>query len=1138
MPTHDVCGVPVNFPFEPYECQVDYMTKVVTCLQKSQNGALESPTGTGKTLSLLCASLAWQESRKAQVELNKQAGIAAALSSSTLGAGDAVLDKLNGSLQTAAGSSWGSDEFFVPRIIYASRTHSQLSQAVQELKKTTYNHVKTSVIGSREQLCIHPQVQKATSNAGKVQMCRLKVASRQCHYYNNIDEFKKKSDLRKMMGSVVDIEDIVKVGHKSKTCPYYMARELKSDSDIVFMPYNYLLDAKSRKAHGVELQGSVIIFDEAHNLEKICEESASFDLSSMDLATAIEETTKLAEKVAEMCSVESMLPESEDSAVIPEFNLEDVVRLKKTLLEIEEKLEEIDIPSADKGKTLNGTFIFELLSQVNINWSTKNVLLDVLDKMTNFLGNDDGSSILNTKGAGLSKVADCLKIVFSQEPRDSMALSTHEKFLAQHFKVHIQQKDPNNQFKKNMDSWSHAGNSNKKAERILSYWCFSPGHTMKDLLAHGVKVIILTSGTLSPLDSFAMEMQIPFPVRLENPHVIEKDQVWLGTVCKGPDGVTLNSEYKNRNNEDYQNSLGYSIRNFARIVPNGLLVFFPSYPVMERCIEKWKASNLWNVITQYKPILVEPKGKAAFNEAMIEFYDKVHDPALSGAIFMAVCRGKVSEGLDFADNNGRAVLITGLPFPPIFDPRVRLKMDFLRENKKYFKGLDGNAWYKQQATRAVNQAIGRVIRHKKDYGAIILCDTRFSSESSKNSLPKWVRGHAQVYTNFGPALRDVIKFFKDAEKAYPLLVGVAGSHPGRRSHMGHDEEGGVISGACFEPSFSRRSNGKGHLSVEYEPASSVACHIPGLKSSDDGSLRTLNHYSQRAKPEVKIGKKRSLLEALESMEPQVQSESSSREPLPTSQIPSYQPPKKKLPGKQKKIRIKDMKPKVLVTMAGENSNQPTLQQMKRKMSLESSQNYLVEVKAATTTEAYKRFSDALVKYKTNHQIMDVLPVLADVFTSSEQNYHLFQKFFRFVRSEDKPHYAKVCLDLTGLVCEQSSRTTSATNQDLRATTSTNQGSSSRLTQENGEKTKEANKESCQDTPKNASGSEADFSTCRICHKKPEQGLRHECGAVCCFMCWKTAVFDGPEDRRCPYPPCTGRVKRKHLQIVAADQGVS
>ena len=40
---------------------------------------------------------------------------------------------------------------------------------------------------------------------------------------------------------------------------------------------------------------------------------------------------------------------------------------------------------------------------------------------------------------------------------------------------------------------------------------------------------------------------------------------------------------------------------------------------------------------------------------------------------MAVCRGKVAEGLDFADDNGRAVLITGLPYPPFKDARVELK---------------------------------------------------------------------------------------------------------------------------------------------------------------------------------------------------------------------------------------------------------------------------------------------------------------------------------------------------------------------------------------------------------------------------------------------------------------------------------
>jgi regulator of telomere elongation helicase 1 len=41
--------------------------------------------------------------------------------------------------------------------------------------------------------------------------------------------------------------------------------------------------------------------------------------------------------------------------------------------------------------------------------------------------------------------------------------------------------------------------------------------------------------------------------------------------------------------------------------------------------------------------------------------------------------------------------------------------------------LTGREWYRQQASRAVNQAIGRVIRHRQDFGAILLCDTRYSS---------------------------------------------------------------------------------------------------------------------------------------------------------------------------------------------------------------------------------------------------------------------------------------------------------------------------------------------------------------------------------------------------------------------------
>ena len=48
--------------------------------------------------------------------------------------------------------------------------------------------------------------------------------------------------------------------------------------------------------------------------------------------------------------------------------------------------------------------------------------------------------------------------------------------------------------------------------------------------------------------------------------------------------------------------------------------------------------------------------------------------------------------------------------------------------------LSGQEWYAQQATRAVNQAMGRVIRHRHDYGAIILADERFRVYTSSICL--------------------------------------------------------------------------------------------------------------------------------------------------------------------------------------------------------------------------------------------------------------------------------------------------------------------------------------------------------------------------------------------------------------------
>lgn len=106
------------------------------------------------------------------------------------------------------------------------------------------------------------------------------------------------------------------------------------------------------------------------------------------------------------------------------------------------------------------------------------------------------------------------------------------------------------------------------------------------------------------------------------------------------------------------------------MIPGGLLVFFPSYFILNKCKTTWQENGIWSSIDQKKPIFVEPQTKDAFIATMAEYYAKIDSPNSRGATFLAVCRGKVSEGLDFADSYGRAVIITGLPYPPFKDPKV------------------------------------------------------------------------------------------------------------------------------------------------------------------------------------------------------------------------------------------------------------------------------------------------------------------------------------------------------------------------------------------------------------------------------------------------------------------------------------
>lgn len=182
----------------------------------------------------------------------------------------------------------------LPTIVYSSRTHSQLKQVMQELRTTAYRP-RTAILGSRQQSCLHPSVQGMPSSAAN-QACRSLTSTRTCKWHFNIERFTKSNpDLN---STVLDIEELTKLGTTRTLCPYFLSREMATTAEIVFMPYNYLVDVKTRGGLGIAWHNAVLIFDEAHNVEGVCADAASFDLTAPTLAGAIEEIGTAAELAA------------------------------------------------------------------------------------------------------------------------------------------------------------------------------------------------------------------------------------------------------------------------------------------------------------------------------------------------------------------------------------------------------------------------------------------------------------------------------------------------------------------------------------------------------------------------------------------------------------------------------------------------------------------------------------------------------------------------------------------------------------------------------------------------------------------------------------------------------------------------
>jgi DNA repair helicase Rad3 len=501
------------------------------------------------------------------------------------------------------------------------------------------------------------------------------------------------------------------------------------------MPYNYLVDRKTAQTIStLDLTDAIVIFDEAHNVENTCGEASSTDISTEILTQCVKEVEvclKLLQTGTYVGTLNSMALESSYA----------------TLMRIRAELEQLPL-NTDRQLLQRGEFMIEFLRGANVTEEKVKSLLSDLDAISRAYLESEFTKKQTNISSSLQLMAGSLRTIFkissAEEEERGIVESDHR-----YFRVFAEAVEAN-------------PGKLMRSKKTISYWCFNPGIALRALQKRGIYSIILTSGTLSPLVSFAAELQIPFPHQLENSHVIGYNQIFCSVISKGPQGVALNSSFQQRNSDSYRTELGLSIWEVCKIVPDGILVFFPSYAVMEQCLAAWRLKDsegqpsIYERISHLKQPVTEPRNKGELGRIMDTYYRHINNG--NGSIFFAVCRGKVSEGLDFADRKGRAVIVTGIPYPPFKDPRVQLKRQYL--NDLYKEGsITGDEWYNQQAARAVNQAIGRVIRHRHDYGAILLFDDRFASPRTIGQLSKWLRPHVKTSGSFSEMQFLLANFF-------------------------------------------------------------------------------------------------------------------------------------------------------------------------------------------------------------------------------------------------------------------------------------------------------------------------------------------------------------------------------------------
>ncbi|KAK5660834.1 hypothetical protein OQA88_12205 [Cercophora sp. LCS_1] len=723
----NIDDLPVLFPYPRiYPEQYYYMCDLKKTLDAGGHCVLEMPSGTGKTITLLSLIVAYQQ--------------------------------------------------YYPehrKLIYCSRTMSEVEKALVELKALMKfraerlgheEDFRGLGLTSRKNLCLHPSVKREKSGSIVDARCRSLTAGfvkekkekgenvDVCVYHDNLDLLEPHNLIPH---GVWTLDGLLRYGEQHKQCPYFTARRMMQFCNVIIYSYHYLLDPKIAERVSKDLsKDCIVVFDEAHNIDNVCIESLSTDITEDSLRRATRGAQNLEAKINDMRDSDEQKLKDEYEKLVEGLRGNDEARREDAFMSnpvLPDDLLKEAVPGNIRRAEHFVAFLRRFIEYLKTRMKVRQVISETPES---FLTHLKEYTFIEKKplkfcAERLTSLVRTLELTNIEEYQPLQEVATFATLVATYEKGFLLILEP------------YESDTAEIPNPVLHFTCLDAAIAIKPVFDRFSSVVI-TSGTISPLEMYPKMLGFTTVVQESYSMSLARKSFLPMIVTRGSDQTSISTSFQVRNDPSVVRNYGNLLTEFARITPDGMVVFFPSYLYMESIISMWQGMGILDEVWKYKIITVETPD-AQETSLALETYRTACSKG-RGAVMLCVARGKVSEGIDFDHHYGRTVLCIGAPFQYTESRILKARLEFLRETYR----IRESDFLSFDAMRHAAQCLGRVLRGKDDYGIMVLADRRFQKKRAQ--LPKWInQALLDVDANLSTdmAVNNARRFLREIAQPFP-----------------------------------------------------------------------------------------------------------------------------------------------------------------------------------------------------------------------------------------------------------------------------------------------------------------------------------------------------------------------------------